>query len=98
MSVPDFFAAPTVNTALLPSGSPEKSAVSASIASPSGSLAVMFTVRTWLSFPLTDAGAVTTGARSAGPVGAAILRVALVVSVAPRSSVTVILRTQLPAL
>src|SRR5262245_53861894 len=64
VSVPDVLRGPGVNTALFPAGSAETSAVSDVIASPSWSAAVTFTVTCWPCGPETEAGAVTTGARS----------------------------------
>src|SRR5438093_10758505 len=65
VSVPDFWSAAGVNTALLPAGRPARLAVSEPIAWPSGSAAVTFTVIGRFRTTLAAAGAVTTGAWSA---------------------------------
>ena len=65
MNVPLVWLAFGVNDALCPAGRFAKLAVSAVIASPSGSAAVTCTVIRVPALPLAAAGAVTTGARSA---------------------------------
>ena len=64
LKVPVVFPEPGVNTAWFPAGSPVRSALRDVMASPSGSEAVTFTVMALPAVPLTEAGAVTTGARS----------------------------------
>ena len=65
MSVPAVFEALGKNVALLPAGRLDRSAVSPVIASPSGSVAVTFTLIVVASWPKIASGATTTGARLA---------------------------------
>ena len=83
------------NFASLPAGNFDRSAVNDWIASPSGSEAVMFTVRVFDSSMVTRAGATTIGARS--PEGALTTTRALAEFVRPPLSVTVTRAVQVPA-
>ena len=64
VSVPAVFPGPGVNTALLPAGRPERSAVRDAIGSPSSSPACTVTVTGLVSVAGTLDGAVTAGGRS----------------------------------
>ena len=93
MNVPLVLSLATVKLALLPAGSPDLSAVSEAIGSPSGSEAFTLRVSEAFSSTLAAAGALTTGARSGPPLTTTVARA---VPVNPELSVTVSRAFQVP--